>query len=174
MSSLKTSITPELIASLEYKDKPYFVLSSNYPGFRLKVNPQGRISFITYGRVHFGGNPRTITHGTTKNLTLAEAIEKHLYATQLLERGQDPNLIKKSKNKQFALSLDLESVAIQFISDKEMKNDFSSEYAKQCRDYLLRNKLKPLLSFNINKISTEIIIEWYRTLEKTPTAANNA
>ena len=55
-----------------------------------------------------------------------------------------------------------------------MKNDFSSEYAKQCRDYLLRNKLKPLLSFNINKISTEIIIEWYRTLEKTPTAANNA
>ncbi|MDP7196074.1 MAG: integrase arm-type DNA-binding domain-containing protein, partial [SAR202 cluster bacterium] len=121
MSSLKTNITPELIASLEYKDRPYFVLSSNYPGFRLKINPQGRISFITYGRVHFGGNPRTITHGTTKNLTLAEAIEKHLYTTKLLERGQDPNLIKKSKNKQYAIGLDLESIAIQFISDKEMK-----------------------------------------------------
>ena len=174
MPSIKTKITPELIASLEYKDRPYFVLSNNYPGFRLKVNPQGRISFITYGRVHFGGNPRTITHGTTKNLTLAEAIEKHLYTTKLLERGQDPNLIKKSKNKQYAIGLDLESIAIQFISDKEMKRDFSSEYAKQCRNYLLRNKLKPLLGLNINKISTEIIIDWYRALEKTPTAANNA
>ena len=59
MTVEKKNITPELIDSLELKEQPYFITSMNYPGFRIKVNPKGRISFITYGRIHFGGNPRT-------------------------------------------------------------------------------------------------------------------
>ena len=72
----KVHITPELIDSVELKEAPYFIRSINYPGFRIKVNPKGRISYITYGRIHFGGNPRTITHGTTKTPSLDEAISK--------------------------------------------------------------------------------------------------
>ena len=87
MTVEKKNITPELIDSLELKEQPYFITSMNYPGFRIKVNPKGRISFITYGRIHFGGNPRTITHGTTKTLSLDEAIAKHIQCIRLLEQG---------------------------------------------------------------------------------------
>ena len=170
----KAHITPELIDSVELKQAPYFIRSINYPGFRIKVNPKGRISYITYGRIHFGGNPRTITHGTTKTLSLDEAISKHIQCLRLLEQGKDPNLMKKSKNKQYSIGLNLESIAMQFIFDKEQKREYSKDYANQCRSYLLKNKLRPLLNKNINQISTELIIEWYKSLESTPTAANNA
>ena len=55
MTVEKSNITPKLIDSLELREQPYFIRSINYPGFRIKVNPKGRISFITYGRIHFGG-----------------------------------------------------------------------------------------------------------------------
>ncbi len=174
MTVEKENITPELIGSLELKEQPYFIRSMNYPGFRIKVNPKGRISFITYGRIHFGGNPRTITHGTTKTLSLDEAISKHIQCSRLLEQGKDPNLMKKSKNKQYSIGLNLENIAMQFIFDKEQKSEYSKNYADQCKTYLLKNKLQPLLTKNINQISTELITEWYKSLEETPTAANNA
>ena len=121
MTVAKENITPELIGSLELKEQPYFIRSMNYPGFRIKVNPKGRISFITYGRIHFGGNPRTITHGTTKTLSLDEAISKHIQCIRLLEQGQDPNLMKKSKNKQYSIGLNLETIAMQFILIRSKK-----------------------------------------------------
>ena len=63
---------------------------------------------------------------------------------------------------------------MQFIFDKEQKSEYSKNYADQCKTYLLKNKLQPLLTKNINQISTELITEWYKSLEETPTAANNA
>ena len=98
-------LNPEFINAIKFEERPYFIKFKQYPGLRIKVNPKGRISYITYGRIHFGGRPRTVTHGTTKILTIDNALDKHFQCLKLLQKGLDPNLIKKSKTKQFTASM---------------------------------------------------------------------
>ena len=83
MNIVSDLLNLNFIESIELKDKPYFIKFSKYPGLRIKVNPMGRISYLTYGRIHFGGNPRTITHGTTKTLSIDEALDKPVSYTHL-------------------------------------------------------------------------------------------
>ena len=82
--------------------------------------------------------------------------------------------MKKSKNKQYSIGLNLESICHAIYFRQGTKKRIFKDYANQCRSYLLKNKLRPLLNKSINQISTELIIEWYKSLESTPTAANNA
>ena len=39
-------VTPEFLDTLKIKDKAYFISIEDYKGFRIKVNPSGRISFV--------------------------------------------------------------------------------------------------------------------------------
>ena len=41
-------LNPEFINAIEFEERPYFIKFKQYPGLRVKVNPKGRISFITY------------------------------------------------------------------------------------------------------------------------------
>ena len=105
MNIVSDKLDNNFIDAIALKESPYFITFTKYPGLRLKVNPKGRISYITYGRIRFGGNPRTITHGPTTKLSISEALDKHYQTTKLLEKGLDPNLIKKTKTIQFSKTL---------------------------------------------------------------------
>ena len=76
-------ITADFINAIPIKEKAYFISIIEYKGFRIKVNPSGRVTYITYARIQGGGNPRTITHGTTHNLSYPHAIDHHLKAMSL-------------------------------------------------------------------------------------------
>ena len=143
MIEVSNVINPEFIDAIECREQPYFIKFTQFPGFRVKVNPKGRISFITYGRVHFGGNPRTITHGTTKDLTIDNALDKHFHCLQLLQKGLDPNLIKKSKSKQFTVSMSFLNVAEDFIKDKMAKKEYDhTDHMIVMSELLVLYKLK--------------------------------
>jgi len=174
MIEVSNVINPEFIDAIECREQPYFIKFTQFPGFRVKVNPKGRISFITYGRVHFGGNPRTITHGTTKDLTIDNALDKHFHCLQLLQKGLDPNLIKKSKSKQFTASMSFFNVAEDFIKDKIAKKEYSYDFANHSSKYLLNNKLKYFHKINIAQISEDKIKDWYNQEKATPAARHNA
>ena len=68
-------------------------------------------------------------------------------------KRQDPNLIKKSKAKQYALSTDFVSIAKEFINEKESKKEFSERYSEYSHAYLLTKKLKRFHKFQINLIN---------------------
>ena len=164
----------EFLDTIVLKDSPYFITFSKYPGFRLKVNPKGRISYITYGRIRFGGNPRTITHGTTVNLSISEAIDKHFQTLKILSKGLDPNLIKKTKTIQFTDSLIFRDIAIQFLTEKKNNKEYSELYFNHCKNYLLGNKLRAFHKQNIMSITHNFINEWYESKSNTPSSANSA
>jgi len=174
MDIVSDVINIDFIESIEVKEKPYFIKFSQYPGFRIKVNPMGRLSYLTYGRIHFGGNPRTITHGTTKTLSIDRAVDKHFYCLSLLQKGIDPNLIKKSKAKQFAISTKFILIAKEFIEEKISKKEYSDQYGKYSLSYLLRNKLKHFHEKQISQISQFDINQWYKFNSNTPASRNNA
>ena len=174
MNIVSDVLNLNFIESIEIKEKPYFIKFSKYPGLRIKVNPMGRISYLTYGRIHFGGNPRTITHGTTKTVSIDEALDKHFKCISLLQKGLDPNLIKKSKAKQHALSTDFVSIAQEFIHEKESKKEFSERYSEYSHAYLLTKKLKRFHKFQINQINKSDIKVWYDDNADTPASRHNA
>ncbi len=174
MIRISDVLNPEFINAIEFEEQPYFIKFKQYPGLRIKVNPKGRISYITYGRIHFGGRPRTVTHGTTKNLTIDNALDKHFQCLKLLQKGLDPNLIKKSKTKQFTASMNFLYVAEDFIKDKIEKNEYSYEFASHSSKYLLNNKLKYFHKINIGQITKEKIEDWYNQEKRTPAARHNA
>ena len=167
-------LNPEFINKIKLEKHPYFIKFIKYPGLRIKVNPKGRVSFITYGRIHFGGSPRTITHGTTKELTIDKALDKHFQCLKLLQKGLDPNLIKKSKPKQFISSINFLIVAKDFIKDKIEKKEYSFEFASHSTNYLLNKKLKYFHKMNIAQITEEKIKDWYNQEKTTPAARHNA
>ena len=132
-------ITVDFINAIAIKEKAYFISVIEYKGFRIKVNPSGRITYITYARIQ-GGNPRTITHGTTENLNYPHAIDYHLKAMSLLEKGIDPNLIKKTKTKQFLDSMKFIDIANEYLISKRTTGDHSLAHAHHNQNYLLQNK----------------------------------
>ena len=92
-------VTPEFLDTLKIKDKAYFISLEDYKGFRIKVNPSGRISFVTYARIKGGGKPRTITHGSKSKVPFPVAIDLHIQSIDLLNKGIDPNQLKKIKKR---------------------------------------------------------------------------
>tara|TARA_B100000586_G_scaffold10354_1_gene7192 strand:+ start:1608 stop:2876 length:1269 start_codon:yes stop_codon:yes gene_type:complete len=174
MIKVSDVLNPEFINAIEFEERPYFIKFKQYPGLRVKVNPKGRISFITYGRIHFGGSPRTITHGTTNELSIDKALDKHFQCLKLLQQGLDPNLIKKSKSKQFTSSMNFLNVANDFIKDKIAKKEYSHNFATHSSKYLLNNKLKYFHKINIAQISEEKVKAWYNQEKTTPAARHNA
>ncbi len=70
-------VTPDFLDTLKIKDKAYFISLEDYKGFRIKVNPSGRISFVTYARIKGGGKPRTITHGSKNKLPFEYSFPPH-------------------------------------------------------------------------------------------------
>ena len=108
-------VSYQYLESLPIKDKAYFITLIDYKGLRIKVNPSGRISFVTYARIKGGGNPRTITHGSKEKLSLPTAIDLHLQTIDLLEKGIDPNLLKKTKREQFNSSMKFIDIANELI-----------------------------------------------------------
>ena len=174
MIKVSDVLNPEFINAIEFEERPYFIKFKQYPGLRVKVNPKGRISFITYGRIHFGGSPRTITHRTTNELSIDKALDKHFQCLKLLQKGLDPNLIKKSKSKQFTSSMNFLNVANDFIKDKIAKKEYSHNFATHSSKYLLNNKLKYFHKINIAQISEEKVKAWYNQEKTTPAARHNA
>ena len=81
-------VTPEFLDTLKIKDKAYFISLEDYKGFRIKVNPSGRISFVTYARIKGGGKPRTITHGSKSKVPFPVAIDLHIQSIDLLNKGK--------------------------------------------------------------------------------------
>ena len=118
--------------------------------------------------------PISITHGTTKTLSIDEALDKHFKCINLLQKGLDPNLIKKSKAKQYALSTDFVSIAKEFINEKESKKEFSEKYSEYSQTYLLTKKLKKFHKFQINQINKSDIKVWYDDNSDTPASRHNA
>ena len=174
MNIISDVLDNDFLDAVVFKDTPYFITFTKYPGLRLKVNPKGRVSYITYGRIRFGGNPRTITHGTISKLSISEAIDMHYQTTKLLSKGLDPNLIKKTKAVQFTQSLIFEDIAMQFLNEKKNNKEYSELYFKHCKDYLFRNKLRVFHKLNIMTISHDMIHDWYDSVSNTPSSANSA
>ena len=174
MNIVSDKLDNNFIDAIALKESPYFITFTKYPGLRLKVNPKGRISYITYGRIRFGGNPRTITHGPTTKLSISEALDKHYQTTKLLAKGLDPNLIKKTKSIQFSKTLFFEDIAMQYLNEKKNNKEYSDLYFNHCKDYLLRNKLKKFHKLNIIAITHDLINDWYVSISNTPSSANSA
>ena len=95
------NVSYQYLESLPIKNKAYFITLTDYKGLRIKVNPSGRISFVTYARIKGGGNPRTITHGSKEKLSLPTAIDLHLQTIDLLEIKDRSKSTQKTKREQF-------------------------------------------------------------------------
>ncbi len=166
-------ITIDFLDALDVKDKPYFIKVIEFKGLRIKVNPNGRISYITYARLQ-GGNPRTITHGTTKSLDFPKAVDLHIRAKKLLEKGIDPNLLKKTKKKQFYNSIKFIDIANEYLIGKKSAGDHSFEHSRHNHNYLLSKKLRSFHNDSMESITVEKLEIWYRNNKHTPAATKNA
>ena len=166
--------TVDFINAIAIKEKPYFISIVEYKGLRIKVNPSGRVTYITYARIQGGGNPRTITHGTIDTLTYPHAIDHHLKAMALLEKGIDPNLIKKTKTKQFLNSIKFIDIANEFLINKKTIGDHSLAHSHHNQNYLLLKKLASFHDDFIQDITLEKVEAWYANNKHTPAATNNA
>ena len=167
-------ITADFINAIPIKEKAYFISIIEYKGFRIKVNPSGRVTYITYARIQGGGNPRTITHGTTHNLSYPHAIDHHLKAMSLLEKGLDPNLIKKTKTKQFLDSMKFIDIANEYLVSKKTTGDHSLAHSHHNQNYLLSNKLASFHEDSIQDITLEKVETWHAKNKHTPAATENA
>lgn len=167
-------VTPEYLQTLTIKDKPYFIRVDEYKGFRIKVNPSGRISFITFARIKGGGQPRTITHGSMEKLPYPVAIDLHIQAIDLLNKGIDPNLLKKTKRDQFYGSIKFIEIANEYITSKKISGEHSDLHSEHNLKYLLSNKLKSFHHDNMEGITVEKLEIWYRNNKHTPAASRNA
>ena len=167
-------ITVDFINAIAIKEKAYFISVIEYKGFRIKVNPSGRVTYITYARIQGGGNPRTITHGTTENLNYPHAIDYHLKAMSLLEKGIDPNLIKKTKTKQFLDSMKFIDIANEYLISKKTTGDHSLAHAHHNQNYLLSNKLATFHDDSMEDITLEKVETWHSKNKHTPAATESA
>jgi integrase len=167
-------ITVDFINAIAIKEKAYFISVIEYKGFRIKVNPSGRVTYITYARIHGGGNPRTITHGTTENLNYPHAIDYHLKAMSLLEKGIDPNLIKKTKTKQFLDSMKFIDIANEYLISKKTTGDHSLAHTHHNQNYLLSNKLATFHDDSMEDITLEKVETWHSKNKHTPAATESA
>ena len=167
-------ITVDFINAIAIKEKAYFISVIEYKGFRIKVNPSGRVTYITYARIQGGGNPRTITHGTTENLNYPHAIDHHLKAMSLLEKGIDPNLIKKTKTKQFLNSMKFIDIANEYLISKRTTGDHSLAHAHHNQNYLLSNKLASFHNDSMEDITLEKVETWHSKNKHTPAATESA
>ena len=167
-------ITVDFINAIAIKEKAYFISVIEYKGFRIKVNPSGRVTYITYARIQGGGNPRTITHGTTENLNYPHAIDHHLKAMSLLEKGIDPNLIKKTKTKQFLDSMKFIDIANEYLISKKTTGDHSLAHAHHNQNYLLSNKLASFHNDSMEDITLEKVETWHSKNKHTPAATESA
>ena len=167
-------ITVDFINAIAIKEKAYFISVIEYKGFRIKVNPSGRITYITYARIQGGGNPRTITHGTTENLNYPHAIDYHLKAMSLLEKGIDPNLIKKTKTKQFLDSMKFIDIANEYLISKKTTGDHSLAHTHHNQNYLLSNKLATFHDDSMEDITLEKVQTWHSKNKHTPAATESA
>lgn len=167
-------ITVDFINAIAIKEKAYFISVIEYKGFRIKVNPSGRVTYITYARIQGGGNPRTITHGTTENLNYPHAIDYHLKAMSLLEKGIDPNLIKKTKTKQFLDSMKFIDIANEYLISKKTTGDHSLAHTHHNQNYLLSNKLATFHDDSMEDITLEKVETWHSKNKHTPAATESA
>jgi len=167
-------ITVDFINAIAIKEKAYFISVIEYKGFRIKVNPSGRVTYITYARIQGGGNPRTITHGTTENLNYPHAIDCHLKAMSLLEKGIDPNLIKKTKTKQFLDSMKFIDIANEYLISKKTTGDHSLAHTHHNQNYLLSNKLATFHDDSMEDITLEKVETWHSKNKHTPAATESA
>ncbi|HJL92764.1 MAG TPA: tyrosine-type recombinase/integrase, partial [Woeseiaceae bacterium] len=167
-------ITVDFINAIAIKEKAYFISVIEYKGFRIKVNPSGRVTYITYARIQGGGNPRTITHGTTENLNYPHAIDHHLKAMSLLEKGIDPNLIKKTKTKQFLNPMKFIDIANEYLISKRTTGDHSLAHAHHNQNYLLSNKLASFHNDSMEDITLEKVETWHSKNKHTPAATESA
>ena len=167
-------VTPEFLDTLKIKDKAYFISIEDYKGFRIKVNPSGRISFVTYARIKGGGKPRTITHGSKNKLPFPVAIDLHIQSIDLLNKGIDPNLLKKTKRDQFYGSIKFIDLANEYISSKKLSGEHSDQHSDHNSKYLIATKLKAFHEDNIENITIEKLESWFRNNKHTPAASKNA
>ena len=167
-------VTPEFLDTLKIKDRAYFISIEDYKGFRIKVNPSGRISFVTYARIKGGGKPRTITHGSKNKLSFPVAIDLHIQSIDLLNKGIDPNLLKKTKRDQFYGSIKFIDLANEYITSKKLSGEHSDQHSDHNSKYLIATKLKAFHEDNIGNITVEKLESWFRNNKHTPAASKNA
>ena len=167
-------VSYQYLESIPIKDKAYFITLTDYKGLRIKVNPSGRISFVTYARIKGGGNPRTITHGSKEKLSLPTAIDLHLQTIDLLDKGIDPNLLKKTKREQFNSSMKFIDIANEYLLKKKASGEHSINHFAHNLNYLLSNKLKSFHNDTIESITLDKIEQWWRNNSHTPAASKNA
>ena len=87
------NVSYQYLESLPIKDKAYFITLTDYKGLRIKVNPSGRISFVTYARIKGGGNPRTIPHIDVEARGLTQTEPRDLHRTDHLHRRGKKQII---------------------------------------------------------------------------------
>ena len=167
-------VTPEYLETLKPKDNVYFVSFDDIKGFRIKVNPSGRICYLTYARIKGGGKTRTITHGTIDMLSLPVAIDLHIQTIDLLNKGIDPNHLKKTKKDQFYNSVKFVDIANEYITRKKISGEHSVQHSEHNLKYLLSNKLKSFHQETLESITVEKLEIWFRNNKHTPAASKNA
>jgi integrase len=91
---MKSKITSKLVSSLQAQPRPYQVHDTEIPGFIIRVQPSGFMTYLCYYRLRTGGRGRIVL-GKTSVLTPIQARDLAKEVMADVVRGADPAAAKK-------------------------------------------------------------------------------
>jgi len=140
------TISQSLLGRLQ-PGKDQFIRDKKLPGFGIRMNPKGTISFIAEGRIRKGGSVRLVIG---KHPAMPVDTARQLAATQLqlMQQGIDPRKHSseqqhnqaRAEAKKEALSVKLGSVLERYLKARTLKpktvSDYQSTYRSCFADWL--------------------------------------
>jgi len=163
-------LTQAFINSLVPDGSDRSIRDSQLPGFRVRVTPNGTISFRVRGRVA-GGRP-TVTLGFHPQMTLVQAREQALQVLADMRRGTNPAIARKARLRAAAAG----EMTVSQLADKWMADHVRPKLKpRTVFDYerLVAQHIKPALGHHsVVHTERDDVVQLHVAMKRTPRRAN--
>ncbi|WJM98799.1 site-specific integrase [Pseudomonas defluvii] len=159
---MKAKITQKLINSLEPQAKPYRVYDTDQPGFYIRVQPTGHLSYmITWGR------NRERSLGRVGTLTLAQArTESARYLAEAHEHGEPLVVAEETKAPAMTLRAFIGDVYLPWFKEHHKGYEKTAHTLQTCFGMILDRHLDQIAARDLEQVRTS----WLQAGNKPSTA----
>ncbi len=162
-------LTKDLVESLRPKDNRYLIWDTLVPGFGVRVNPSGKLTYILKYRLGGGrvARQRWLTIGAHGAITADEARKLARTRSAEVVKGDDPGGERQAARRAPTVS----DLCKRYLTDHAEPHKRPSSI-KQDRRLIEKRILPALGASKVRDVAIEDIEELHRTLKPTPYEAN--